>query len=253
MKKTKLAVLFTAFMAMMGLSSCLGDPDPYNTMTEIMKVNGGYGLYSFKSAGGYTVSPNNPEALTGVLNLGSYAYVTYRYDRTQTIVNNDLEAEIQYLLPINEINRNYDNTESNAPMHTVNSNVTFFDKTNLFIDLTYYYNKSSDSEEQSAELNKHSFYLYQATAEEDEDVNENTVVLYLIHTVTDPENNDDRTSAGTETRHFNLSYYVSGEPDKIIIKFKQSSNSSMEGATDNKIEIDYKSIINQYFNSNSTI
>ena len=30
MKKTKLAVLFTAFMAMMGLSSCLGDPDPYN-------------------------------------------------------------------------------------------------------------------------------------------------------------------------------------------------------------------------------
>ena len=40
MKKTKFAVLFTAVMAVLGLSSCLGETDPYNTSTEIMKIDG---------------------------------------------------------------------------------------------------------------------------------------------------------------------------------------------------------------------
>ena len=31
MKKTKFAVLLTAFMAVLGLSSCLGEPDPCGT------------------------------------------------------------------------------------------------------------------------------------------------------------------------------------------------------------------------------
>ncbi len=47
MKKTKFAVLLTAFMAVLGLSSCLGEPDPYNTVTEIMRVQGFMPLYSF--------------------------------------------------------------------------------------------------------------------------------------------------------------------------------------------------------------
>ena len=245
MKKTKLAVLFTAFMAMMGLSSCLGDPDPYNTLTEIMKVEGFYGYYSFKSAGGYSVSPTNAEALTGSLDAGGYAYVTYKYD-TRTVVqgSNKLDAEIQGLMSIDDLDQEYEKTESNAPMYMVNSKVTFYDKTNMFIDLTYYYNKLSDAEEQNAELDKHDFYLYQATAEEDEDVKDNTIVLYLIHTVADPENNEEkRTTAGTETRHFDLSYYTTDEPEKIIIKFKQSGSSSMDNAYDNKVEIPYKSII----------
>lgn len=262
MKKTKLAVLFTAFMAMMGLSSCLGDPDPYNTLTEIMKVEGFYGYYSFKSAGGYTVSPTNAETLTGSLDAGGYALVNYKYD-TRTVVQglNNIDAEILGLMSIDELEQAYEKTESNAPIYVVQPPrinnygvlMNFYDKTNMFIDLTYYYNKLSDSEEQKAELDKHDFYLYQATAEEDEDVKDNTIVLYLIHTVADPENNEKRITAGTETRHFDLSYYTTDEPEKIIIKFKQSDGKKMDDAKESKVEIPYKSIIDQYFSNSSTM
>lgn len=254
MKKTKFAVLFTALMAVFGLSSCLGDPDPYNTSTEIMKVDGFPGFYSFKSSAGYTVSPTNSETLTGTMTSGSYAYVSYKYD-TRTIVqgSTSIDAEIQYLLPISEMKPSPGVSESNAPMNTVSSSVKFFDKTNLFVDLTYFYKKSTDTEKQSEELGKHHFYLYKPTAEEDDDVDENTLVLNLIHMVDDADNNEDRTSLGTETRHFNLSYYTAGEPEKIIIKFKNSSSSSMDNVNDNKIEINYKSIIDKYFSNSSSI
>lgn len=209
-----------------------------------MKIEGFYGYYSFKSAGGYTVSPTNAETLTGSLDAGGYAFVNYKYD-TRTVVqgSNKLDAEIQWMISIDELEQAYEKTESNAPMYMVNSKVTFYDKTNMFIDLTYYYNKLSDSEEQKAELDKHDFYLYQATAEEDEDVKDNTIVLYLIHTVADPENNEKREEKGTETLHFDLSYYTTDEPEKIIIKFKQSDGKKMDDAKESKVEIPYKSII----------
>ena len=81
------------------------------------------------------------------------------------------------------------------------------------------------------------------------------MVLNLIHMVDDADNNEKRTSAGTETRHVNLlSYFLEGsEPEKIIIKFKQASNSSLENANDEKIEIEYKSIMDQYFNNSSSM
>ena len=257
MKKTKFAVLFTAVMAVLGLSSCLGDPDPYNTSTEIMKIDGFSGFYSFKSMYGYVVNPTNSEALQGTFDNGSFAYVSYKYDtRNITQGATNIDAEIQYLLPIGEINRSYgEYTESNAPMKSVSLTVIpFYDKTNMFIDLTYYYIKSANTEEQSNELGKHHFYLYKATAENDEDVDDKTMVLNLIHMVDDTDNNEKRTSAGTETRHVNLSYFLEGsEPEKIIIKFKQASNSSLENANDEKIEIEYKSIMDQYFNNSSSM
>ena len=69
----------------------------------------------------------------------------------------------------------------------------------------------------------------------------------------DPENNEKRATAGTETRHFDLSYYTTDEPEKIIIKFKSSNSSSMDNAYDNKVEIPYKSIIDKYFSNSSTM
>ena len=255
MKKTKFAVLFTAVMAVLGLSSCLGETDPYNTSTEIMKIDGFSGFYSFKSSLGYVVNPTNSEALQGTFDNGSFAYVSYKYTRTITQGATKIDAEIQYLLPIGEIDPYYvDGSESNAPMQSVSSTVQFYDKTNMFVNLTYYYLKSTDTEEQSNELGKHHFYLYKATAENDEDVDDKTMVLNLIHMVDDADNNEKRTSAGTETRHVNLSYFLEGsEPEKIIIKFKQASNSSLENANDEKIEIEYKSIMDQYFNNSSSM
>ena len=123
MKKTKFAVLFTAVMAVLGLSSCLGETDPYNTSTEIMKIDGFSGFYSFKSSLGYVVNPTNSEALQGTFDNGSFAYVSYKYDtRTITQGATKIDAEIQYLLPIGEIDHYYvDGSESNAPMQSVSS------------------------------------------------------------------------------------------------------------------------------------
>ena len=93
-----------------------------------------------------------------------------------------------------------------------------------------------------------------ATAEEDPDVKDNTMVLYLNHIVADPEINDERLSAGTETRHFDLNYVLGGsEPETIIIKFKYSSKSTMDDAKESEIRINYKSIIDQYFGNNTNI
>lgn len=257
MKKTKFAVLFTAMMAVLGLSSCLGDPDPYTTRTEIMKIDGFPGYYSFESAGNYVISPTNSDALTGTFNNGGFAYVTYKFDTSKITQNTSkIDAEIQYLLPIGEIYPNYGEMESNAPMNTVLSSVQFYDKTNMFINLTYYYEKTADSDDQSAELDKHHFYLIPDVTEEGEEVDNNTLTLNLVHVVDDADNNDNRKNAGTETRHFDLSNFfgINGyEPEKIIIKFKRSSNSSIGVAEDSQIEISYKSIMDQYFNNNSSM
>ena len=254
MKKTKFAVLFTALMVMLGLSSCLGDPDPYFTGTEIMKVKGFMGLYSFESAGKYTVEPTNAEAITSEINT-EFAVVTYKYDtRTITQGASRIQGEILNLLPINDFGFTSGEMESNAPIHTVGATVNFFDKTNVFINLTYYYKDSSNAADLKTELDKHRFVIYKATAEEDPDVKDNTMVLYLNHIVADPEINDERLSAGTETRHFDLNYVLGGsEPETIIIKFKYSSKSTMDDAKESEIRINYKSIIDQYFGNNTNI
>ena len=260
MKKTKFAVLLTAFMAVLGLSSCLGEPDPYNTVTEIMKVERGYmGIgYTFESSAGYSVEPTNSSMFTSDIN-STYAWVTYKYDTRTTVINENkktIDAEIQYLLPINEIEPGYGAMEANAAMFAVSESVKFYDKTNIFINLTYYYESSNDQDDLTEELGKHDFYLTKATAEEDEDVTDDTMVLFLTHMVADAENNEDRKAKGTETRHFDLNYLLQGSvPEKILIKFKQNSSSIEAGdkADDSNIEIEYKSIIDTYFNNNSSL
>lgn len=256
MKKTKFAVFFTALMVMLGLSSCLGEPDPYNTVTEVMKVNNYLGLYSFKSAAGYTVQPTNSEDLSSSSSslTSSYAYVSYKYDtRTISSTTSTIQAEILYLLPINDITPSYYATEANAPMYAVSSSLKFYDKTNIFVDLTYYY-KSATNDELKEELAKHDFVIYRDT--EDEDANDDTVVLVFTHEVSDPENDSERTKLGTETRHFDLTSVLYGnEPEKIIIKFKQNQSSASlddKNTKDSEITIDYKKIVDQYFSSSTS-
>lgn len=255
MKKTKFAVLLTAFMAVLGLSSCLGEPDPFYTAQEIMKVERGYlGIdYTFESSAGYSVEPTNSSMFTSDIN-SAYALVTYKYDTRTTVFDPNSEkaspVEIQYLLPISEIRMGYENMEPNAAMYKVSETVKFYDEYNIFMDLTYSYKSSKDQEDLKEELAKHSFYLTKATAENDEDVNDNTMVLNLIHQVADPENNKDRNEWGTELRHFDLSYVLQGtKPEKIIIKFKQNSSSIDLGdnVRDSQIEINYKEIVDTYF------
>ena len=115
--------------------------------------------------------------------------------------------------------------------------------------MTYFYERTSD-DELTEELAKHSFYLRRATAEEDEDVADDVIVLYLTHNVTDVDNNENRKSIGTETRHFDLNYVLQGsKPEKIIIKFKQNTSSINvdDNVRDSQIEIEYKEIVDTYF------
>lgn len=248
MKKTKFAVLLTAFMAVLGLSSCLGEPDPFYTAQEIMKVESGYwgSGYTFKSAGGYTVEPTNSSLLTLDIDT-EYAWVMYKYDtRLVSPDSETIDAEIQGLLPIKNLEPGYEGLESNVAMNSVNETVQFFDKTNFFIGLTYFYENSDKEEDLNTELNQHSFYLVKATAEEDDDVTDNTMVLNLIHQVADLESNEERKTLGTETRHFDLNYVLNGtEPEKIIIKFKQNSYSIDLGnnVSEGRIEVNYKEIV----------
>ena len=76
MKKTKLAVLFTAFMAMMGLSSCLGDPDPNVTRPDYVKVMGGIGNYVFETAYGAKLTPTDQSAINLDFDT-QYALINY--------------------------------------------------------------------------------------------------------------------------------------------------------------------------------
>lgn len=265
MKKTKVAVLFTALIATCGLSSCLGDPDPYTINTEIMKVNTYYGSYSFESAGGYTVSPSNPEILSGILDLNGFAYVAYKFDTRAITQGKPIEAEIQGVGPIEDIALDYTGMESNASVLSIMSPLEssqyippypamFYDKTNMFIDLTYYYVGAAEQDKLNEELKKHRFYLYCPTNQEDEGIDNKTMVLNLIHVVDDVDNNENRKTLRRETLHVDLSYFVGlngNEPEKIIIKFKQSPNSSVENAEEKEIEIPYKSIVEEY-NKNSS-
>lgn len=258
MKKTKFAVLLTAFMAVLGLSSCLGDPDPYQSTAEIMKVDGFMGFYTFMSAAGYTVNPTNSSSLTSDLTSESgYAYVTYKYDtRTVSSETTSIDAEIQYVMPIKNINFDYSEVEPNAPIHTVDPSVVFYDKTNIFLSMAYYYKDSDDQEELNEELNKHYFYLYQVTSEQDKEADDDTMVLYLSHVISGEAAGDEveRSSKGSDIRHFDLNNVLGGaEPREIIIKFKESSTSSLNSATDSRITINYKSILDQYFNNNTSL
>ena len=197
------------------------------------------------------VEPTNSSLLTSDINT-DYAWVTYKYDTRTTVINENnktVDAEIQYLLPISDITYGYDE-EPNVSIYTVSGNVYFYDKYNIFIDLTYYYKNSSNQDDLKEELNKHSFYLTKATAENDNDVNDTTMVLNLVHQVADVENNKDRKSFGTEARHFDMSYFIDDtDIRRIIIKYKQNSNSIelTDNVIDNQISIYYKGIVDKYF------
>lgn len=258
MKKQKLAVVFTALLAMAGFSSCLnGESDPTVSPQELMKVNGVAGYYTFTSAYGYTVTPLNMSAL-GDLNLESYAIVQYSYDSSLLEWNESKDVTINNVLGIKDetvIAQAPGEGAGNAPVYSISASGVepmYFDKYNLFIPVTYYYHSSSDTDELKEELNSHSFTLYYDP--NDEETTDTRLVLHLRHKVTDTEVT--RTEYGTEYRHFNiasvLSSYASlhgvSMPDKIVLKFEQSSAPDYNNIYEEKFEVDYKSLFEESSN-----
>lgn len=258
MKKQKWAVFFAALLAMVGFSSCLnGENDPTAYPQEIMKVNGGGGYYTFTSAYGYTVTPVNMSALSGVT-LDSYAIVQYSYDSSLVEWNANKDVTITNVVNIKDdkaMPMAPDADSGNAPVYAISGTMvspTYFDRYNLFVPVTYYYKNSSDKNDLQSELNSHSFVLYYDTSESGSA--SGTLLLHLRHKVTDPS--VQRNEYGTEYRHFNLTPVLNSYanlhngsmPDKIVIEYEKSSSSSYENVSSDRVEIQYKSL----FESTST-
>lgn len=232
MKKTKFAVLFTALVSMLGLSSCLGEPDPYTTADGIFRAEGVVGYYKFKTAYGITVTPTNQNMITS--DLGDFAYIYYKYDnRTVTQGTSNIDAELQQPpVPIKTVGYTLSEMKGNAPMVSyqnekeINMTPYLYDKNNLFLSLSYNvrYNKNDESKN---DLNSHSFYLFEDNDKEGYD--ENYLVLRLSH-VYNPGVSIENEAVKTinDLQCVDLSPFMSsGKTYKqIIIKYQVEDNSS---------------------------
>lgn len=262
MKKQKLAVVFAALLTMVGFSSCLnGETDPTVSPQEFMKVNGGVGYYSFTSSLGYTITPANMSALKDVQLSTSYAYVIYSYDSSLMEWNEDKSATINTAVGIRDgwaMPRATVEEDGNAPILSLQNNIglisyfypAYYDKYNLFIPITYYYDSSEESGE---DIGTHSFALYYDSEEASD---KGTLLMHLRHKVINPAIKREKTN--TESVHFNIAAVLSAYtaktgismPDKIVIEYEESQTSSYDNTTSDKLEIEYKSVFEENIANN---
>lgn len=262
MKKQKLAVVFAALLTMVGFSSCLnGETDPTVSPREFMKVNGGVGYYSFTSSLGYTITPANMSALKDVQLSTSYAYVIYSYDSSLMEWNEDKSATINTAVGIRDgwaMPRATVEEDGNAPILSLQNNIglisyfypAYYDKYNLFIPITYYYDSSEESGE---DIDTHSFALYYDSEEASD---KGTLLMHLRHKVINPAIKREKTN--TESVHFNIAAVLSAYtaktgismPDKIVIEYEESQTSSYDNTTSDKLEIEYKSVFEENIANN---
>lgn len=250
MKKTKFAVLFTALVTMLGLSSCLGDPDPYATDANFFKVASIFPV-SFKDALGIKLIPTNQNIFTTTnVDLNGLALVQYRYDsRNVSQTTKEVDAEVLAFVPVKKIESNQTiDVENNSPMKEVDRNYTFFDTKTLIVAVSYNYKKSSDQNAMVAELNKHRFYVVEEEPKDGETVNEKVLNLQLVHSVPDPEANKDRKDEGNEYRYIDLNGVLNGRvPEIIRISYKVKSYSDENKLEDVNmpLEIKYKEFVDR--------
>ena len=262
MKKQKLAVVFAALLTMVGFSSCLnGETDPTVSPREFMKVNGVVGYYSFTSSLGYTITPANMSALKDVQLSTSYAYVIYSYDSSLMEWNEDKSATINTAVGIRDgwaMPRATVEEDGNAPILSLQNNIglisyfypAYYDKYNLFIPITYYYDSSEESGE---DIDTHSFALYYDSEEASD---KGTLLMHLRHKVINPAIKREKTN--TESVHFNIAAVLSAYtaktgismPDKIVIEYEESQTSSYDNTTSDKLEIEYKSVFEENIANN---
>lgn len=266
MKKQKLAVVFAALLTMVGFSSCLnGETDHTASPREFMKVNGGVGYYSFTSSLGYTITPANMSALKDVQLSTSYAYVIYSYDSSLMEWNEDKSATINAVLGIRDgwaMPRATVEEDGNAPVYSLQNNtelianygypayLAYYDKYNLFIPITYYYDSSEESGE---DIDTHSFALYYDSEEASD---KGTLLMHLRHKVINPAIKREKTN--TESVHFNIAAVLSAYtaktgismPDKIVIEYEESQTSSYDNTTSDKLEFEYKSVFEENIANN---
>ena len=254
MKKMNFKLMIVALMAMVGLSSCLGDSDSTSYGTEYVQVTGFPGSYSFKNSMGYTINAINSSVIKENLSYGSYAMIAYQFDAEKVDhQKKNFEAELQGYVKVPELMPYGDDSfEENAPMADMffgTRDVFFYDKYNLFIPFTYFYKNDTDPAKLAAELNSHHFVL-EPDYEDKEMDEERNFVLRLKHNVDNTDLDKERKAKGTQAYHVDLSYLLgSNVPTRITVKFKKSSEASMGKAEENlgQFYIEYKQIVDSYF------
>lgn len=239
MKKTKFAVLFTALVTMLGFSSCLSDPDPYQTLDGIFKVDGFLGFYKFKTAYGMTVTPTNQGVITSDLAPGSFAYILYRYDtRNVSETSTNLDAEIQGSpIPVKMVSsfghEGMAPQENEAPFVSYQGQKEIaltrylYDKHSLFVNLSYNV-KVNKNDNSKNDLNYHDFYIWE---EKSETNNPDELVLRISHIVRETTIENEETRVYNDVRCIDLTRFVQNSETKprnikVIYKVKDGNQSS---------------------------
>lgn len=254
MKKTKFAVLFTALIATCGLSSCLGDPDPYNYGTEYVKVVPSLYGYSFKNFSKYTLNPTDQSLISSTFFDTEYAWINYKYKREDLVAGtSEINIELQTSpVAIKELYYSPMESEGNSYIDYVGLSqfaFPFYDANTMFLDIQYDI-KDVESYELSTELAKHSLSISRVN----EDCTSEKVVLKLNHEELESSEGDEDVKKGDygDIRYVNLYSLLNGQtPDKLVIRYNKSTNSD-------KTELDscvvsYKEIVNTYFNNGSSM
>lgn len=253
MKKTKFAVLFTAMMAVLGLSSCLGDPDPYNYEPQYVKVISSSNGYSFKNFS-YTLRPTDQSLISSTFFDTEYAWIYYKYKREDLVAGvSEINIELQKPpVAIKELYSFSIESEGNSYIDYVGLSqfaFPFYDANTMFLDIQYDI-KDVESDELSTELAKHSLSISRVN----EDCTSEKVVLKLNHEELESSEGDEDVKKGDygDIRYVNLYSLLKGQtPDKLVIRYNKSTNSD-------KTELDscvvsYKEIVNTYFNNGSSM
>lgn len=254
MKKTKFAVLFTAMMAVLGLSSCLGDPDPYNYGKEYIKVVPSLNGCSFKNLYKLILNPTDQSLISSSFINTEYAWIYYKYKREDLVTGvSEIDVELQSApVAIKELYSSSIESDGNSYIDYVGLSqyaFPFYDANTMFLDIQYDI-KNVGSDELSSELAKHSLSISRVS----EDCTSDKVVLKLNHEELVSAEDDEDVKKGDygDIRYINLYSLLNGQtPDKLVIRYNKSTSSD-------KIELDscivsYKEIVNTYFNNNSSM
>lgn len=247
MKKQKLAVIFAALLTMAGFSSCLNsEDDGISEYYGYLEVNSGWGNVTFSTPDGLEFVPNKSITTTSSSKL---AFVYCQYNDV------DLTAEAEKL-PVTLLNdpvylNDLGYAESILPDETSTVSLYSLGENgggvwgyNKYLVLTpaYLLKKGTTNENLSTELVNHHLNVYYVP--EKDNVNTNTLKLYLRYQITGIENSSPEETGASETW---ASDYTVKYSDAVYVSLSSllAQYENAHGEKPEKLEVEYE------FNNNS--
>ena len=267
MKKMTFAVWFTALLAVFTFSSCLdSENNGQRQGAEIVKVEGGFGMYEFKSVAGFRLIPTNMSQITMDINT-RYAFIAYSFETEQVnqetkkvpiTLSGIMPIKPKYTQPTSEGLKDF----SNAPVRNISAGgsydvfpVMFWDATTMFLPINYFIKDYGDNSSLQKEIDSHNFEIFLDL--DDEEAYSENLVLRVGHRVADPSLNKERRSKiNTNIYEVDLGMAIGmfknknkneKNPSRIIIKYDESyAGEYVENQmTPGRVEINYQSILDE--------